>query len=199
MKQVRCIKELCLGCHQCEVACIVAHSGSKSIFSIINDSKTYVSGITIKTDKSGTSAIPVKCRHCNPAPCLNACLMGAIHRDFFTGYVIIDEEWCTGCKRCMKACPFNVIGYGMSQKSGCEHPAAIKCDECIDEIRNGREPACVIACKSGALLYCDADETFREKKEKAVSQRKRLSVKGKECLRINKNCDQCCFSHKIQK
>ncbi|MBN1602334.1 MAG: 4Fe-4S dicluster domain-containing protein [Chitinispirillaceae bacterium] len=170
MKQVRCIKELCLGCHQCEFACIVAHSSSKSVYSVIKETGKHVSGITIRTDTAGTSAIPVKCRHCNPAPCINVCLAGAIYRDFCTGYVIIDEQYCTGCKRCLNACPFNVIGYGMSQKSGSKHLIAIKCDECINDIRIGAEPACVSACKSGALLFCDADEKFREKKKNAVNQ-----------------------------
>jgi carbon-monoxide dehydrogenase iron sulfur subunit len=148
---------------------------------MLSDCKKHIPGISVKTDAAGALSIPVKCRHCNPAPCINACLAGAIQRDFCTGFVIIDEEQCTGCKRCLNACPFNVIGFGFSQQSGNEHETAVKCDECIEIVRGGADPACVKACKSGALQFCDADETFREKRVDAINQLKGNVKKHSQC------------------
>ncbi len=185
MKQVQCIKELCLGCHQCEIACIVAHSPAKSIFAVVNDHQEHIPGIKIKTDANGTFSIPVKCRHCNPAPCINVCYASAIQRNFFTGYVIIDEDKCTLCKRCLNACPFNTIAIAKSKKLGNEHNIAIKCDECNEIVSNGGNPACVGACKSGALQFCDVDDTFRKKRKDALNQIKGISK--------NKNSEYALF------
>jgi carbon-monoxide dehydrogenase iron sulfur subunit len=182
MKQVHCIKELCLGCHQCETACIVEHSNSKSIYGAITDSQGVQSGITIEADKTGMWSMPVKCRHCNPAHCINSCVVGAIKRDFSTGFVIIDENICTGCKRCLTACPFNVIKFEKRISHGAVHFTAQKCDECIDLIRNGAIPACVESCKSGALVFSEADSTLRQKRINAINQLKgTLKKKNNQC------------------
>ena len=50
--------------------------------------------------------MPIQCKHCEDAPCLNACTKGAISR--IDHQVIVDAEKCIGCKDCMQACPFAV-------------------------------------------------------------------------------------------
>jgi len=46
---------------------------------------------------------------------------------------------------------------------------ALKCDQCPDRERLGRRPACVEACKVGALTYGDWQEA-QEDKGRAVAQ-----------------------------
>ncbi len=41
--------------------------------------------------------------------CFRACTFDAIHMDE-NGLPVIDEDKCTGCKRCVLACPRNIIG-----------------------------------------------------------------------------------------
>ena len=86
--------------------------------------------------------VPIVCRHCDDAPCMHACISGAIHRDE-DGVVRTDADKCIGCWTCVMVCPYGVIGRHLQ-----EHKA-YRCDRCPD-----REiPACVSACPTGALVY----------------------------------------------
>ncbi len=88
------------------------------------------------------------CNHCENPPCLPVCDEKAISkRD--DGIVLIDQEKCTACELCMKACPYNAISL---------HIKASKCDFCYDRLDEGLPPACVAACPSRALYYGDLSE-----------------------------------------
>jgi Fe-S-cluster-containing hydrogenase component 2 len=52
---------------------------------------------------------PVKCRHCDPAPCQQACPTGAIYRDASFDLVLIDAEKCTSCAICAMVGPFDAL------------------------------------------------------------------------------------------
>ena len=167
MKMVNCIKELCVGCHQCETACAVEHSNSGSVFDAVAEPVRALPRIKIKLSKDKKWSIPLKCRHCNPAPCSKACIAGAIRRVIPTGHIIIDEYRCTGCKACIAACPFGAIQFGISNRPGNFHHVAIKCDECIDRNKVGKLPVCVESCKTGALIVSSLNQELKEKKRQA--------------------------------
>jgi anaerobic carbon-monoxide dehydrogenase iron sulfur subunit len=123
--------------------------------------------ITIRRSKDKKWSIPIKCRHCNPAPCFASCPTGAIERDIMTGCILINEHKCIACKRCLQACPFGVIQFGLNNKSEKRHIVAQKCDECSGKTLNGDVPACVAACTTEALIYTDSNDDVNELKKSA--------------------------------
>ncbi len=47
----------------------------------------------------------VQCYHCENAPCIKACPTKATWREP-DGIVVVDYDWCIGCRYCMAACPY---------------------------------------------------------------------------------------------
>ncbi len=154
--------ERCVGCLQCRFACSVAHSFSGSPFTAPYE--RLLSKPRISVGLSGRNEpFPNKCRHCDPAPCERACPTGAIHREAVTGVVLVDPGACITCGMCATACPFSVIRYRVYPGN---RVAAHKCDQCIARLREGRDPACVEACKVGALLYGDVNRIMDAETDK---------------------------------
>jgi formate dehydrogenase iron-sulfur subunit len=54
------------------------------------------------------------CKHCSPAPCLEACPTGAIFRTEFDT-VVVQQDICNGCGYCMPACPFAVVEVSLDE------------------------------------------------------------------------------------
>jgi len=154
--------EKCMGCHSCEFACAVAHSLSKDMDKIIQSGER--PGNRISVESFGMKAVPVNCRHCEEAACILACPTGAVHRDGPGEPVIVDTERCIGCRMCVQACPFGVMTMTPDGKS------ALKCDQCIERLEAGQEPACVTACITGALEFIDEEDATRQKRMKVAEQ-----------------------------
>jgi carbon-monoxide dehydrogenase iron sulfur subunit len=108
------------------------------------------------------TAFPNKCRHCNPAPCQAACPTRAITRlSDYPDIVYLNPIKCIACGMCAIVCPFDVITYHASSTTP-ERPAvATKCDHCLERQRLGVAPACVEACKTGALVWGELNELVR--------------------------------------
>ena len=150
----------CVGCRSCEIACAVEHSTSKDLFSAIYERPS--PRPRIRVYKVDDLNVPITCRHCDDAPCVAVCPTGAMYRDE-SGYVLHNPSRCIGCRLCTLVCPI-------------AHPrlipelrVVIKCDICIDRVRNGRRPACVEAYPTGALMFITETELARERlREKIV-------------------------------
>ena len=145
MKEVLIRADRCLGCRSCQIACAVEHSASKNLFGAIAESP--VPRYRLFVEKADGLNIPLTCRHCDPAPCAEACIAGSITKDA-RGAVVQKEDRCIGCWTCVMVCPYGVVGSRLDEK------VAVKCDRCPD-----REiPACVGACPTKALLFAEVDE-----------------------------------------
>jgi len=86
------------------------------------------------------------CKHCKEASCLEVCPTGAIIRTEFDT-VFIQQEVCNGCRDCISACPYGVIGF--SEATGTVH----KCTFCYDRLKNGMTPACAQACPTQSIMF----------------------------------------------
>jgi len=155
MKQIFVNADKCTACKSCEIACAVQHSKGKTLFSAIMEEPAPLKRIFVETD--GETKMPVICRHCEDAPCLNACISGCLYRDE-KGFVRRKKERCIGCYTCIMVCPFGVITMDKTKH------IAVKCDRCHKlEI-----PACVNACPTGSLMLKELDDFLKEKHKQAV-------------------------------
>jgi len=136
-KNLYCNIEKCLGCKSCEIACGIEHSKSKDLFDCIKELPLPRQRRSVESSKGVN--ISNACQHCDPSPCVSACMSGSMYKDA-QGKTLHDEERCVGCWMCIMACPFAAISR--------QEKVALKCDLCPD-----REDsfACVEACPTKAL------------------------------------------------
>ena len=110
----------------------------------------------------------VQCFHCENAPCIKACPTKATWREP-DGIVVVDYDWCIGCRYCLAACPYwgrrfnwgepevpkeeinpeqHYLGNRLRMKGVME-----KCTFCIQRTRKGKLPACANACPTGSRVF----------------------------------------------
>jgi molybdopterin-containing oxidoreductase family iron-sulfur binding subunit len=111
---------------------------------------------------------PVQCQQCEEPACVKACPVRATYRDP-NGIVVIDYNWCIGCRMCQLACPYWARRFNwaepvlpsedMNPKTHYlgNRPRMVgvmeKCTFCLQRVREGRYPACVEACPVGARKF----------------------------------------------
>ncbi|HFZ8995766.1 TPA: formate-dependent uric acid utilization protein AegA [Citrobacter freundii] len=131
----------CLGCHACEVACVMAHNDERHVL----DKRNFQPRITVIKYQSQRSA--VTCHHCEEAPCAKSCPNGAIRH--VQDSIQVDQQKCIGCKSCVVACPFGTMQIVLTPAAnGQLKAAAHKCNLCLDREAG---PACVQNCPADAL------------------------------------------------
>jgi formate dehydrogenase iron-sulfur subunit len=110
------------------------------------------------------------CKHCEVAPCQQACPTGAIlHNEFANIY--IQPDICNGCAYCVAACPFGVIT--RNAFDGHAH----KCTLCYDRQKDGLVPACAKACPTASIQFGPLD-VLRERARERVAELRRRGVPG---------------------
>lgn len=139
----------CDRCYACETACAEAHPANGGAAMCV-------------VDASLGPAVSLHCQHCANAACLKVCPTGNIVRDAQLDVVYMKGNRCIGCKLCVSACPFGMIVWDR------ERGVAMKCNMCIERLREGRDPACVEGCPTGALSRPDAADFFRRRRELAL-------------------------------
>jgi carbon-monoxide dehydrogenase iron sulfur subunit len=162
MKEVVVHPERCVGCLQCMPACAAAHSRSKDLFLASLETPQPKPRVHVGVGLAN-EGFPNRCRHCDPAPCLLACLPGAIVRSAEKNTVFIDPVRCINCASCAMACPFGVIRYHEDGAAPPGKVVAVKCDNCCERQQAGLIPACVEVCKSGALRFEERSEAMKRK------------------------------------
>lgn len=153
----------CLACKQCMAECALAHSEAESLVDALASEAKPQPRVHLETTDDGVTL--VRCMHCEEAACIEACPKDAISREGDDGPVIIDPELCIGCELCMKACPFDAISMSVAEKR-----KVVKCDLCAARRQVGDEPACVLACPTKAIQYCQLDQQAKADLRQLVQQ-----------------------------
>ncbi len=113
----------------------------------------------------------VLCNHCTNPPCVRVCPTKATFKRE-DGITMMDYHRCIGCRFCMAACPFGARSFNFSEprpmvpkdKDGNvpnvtfptrERGVVEKCSFCEERLAVGLLPACVEACKCGAIVFGD--------------------------------------------
>lgn len=154
--------ERCIGCRQCEFACAVEHSRTRTPETAIFEDPPPRKRVHVEPGCAFNSSFPNRCRHCNPAPCQQVCPTSAIFRDSEHQLVLVNAAKCIACAMCAMVCPFDALTFYALADGPSPRIVAVKCDGCIERVREGRIPACAEACKVGALVYGDVNELVRQ-------------------------------------
>jgi molybdopterin-containing oxidoreductase family iron-sulfur binding subunit len=111
---------------------------------------------------------PIQCHQCEKPPCVKVCPVRTTYREP-DGVVVIDYNWCIGCRMCMSACPYwarrfnwgapnipkNEINPDMHYLGNRPRMKGVveKCHFCLQRTRKGRFTSCIEVCPVGARKF----------------------------------------------
>jgi Fe-S-cluster-containing dehydrogenase component len=124
------------------------------------------------TSELKDSPVLVFCNHCSTPGCVKVCPTQATWKRESDGLVMMDMHRCIGCRYCMAACPYGARSFNYRDprpylKDGVQTPyptrtkgVVEKCNFCAERLREGKEPACVVAANEtpggrDALIFGD--------------------------------------------
>jgi len=181
----------CIGCRRCVHACVEENNQSRDpevqwikVFSMekskgvdFTEADPYYQPAEVPEE--GHFYVPTACQQCRNPPCTKVCPTGATWADP-DGIVVIDYDWCIGCRYCMAACPYGARHFNWGEPTLSKdqvnpnthylgnrpRPKGVveKCTFCIQRTRAGRYPACVEVCPVGARKFgnlLDPDSEIR--------------------------------------
>lgn len=169
---------VCIGCRKCVEACTEENNHDR------RSNQSYIRVLQMKKgsmdmehgDAHYTEAVPsddhfympVQCQQCDNPPCVSVCPVEATWKEA-DGIVVVDYNWCIGCRYCEAACPYHArrfnwrkpelepadINPNQGYLSNRPRPQGVmeKCTFCLHRTREGRNPACLEACPTGARVF----------------------------------------------
>ena len=133
--------------------------------------------------------MPIQCQQCDESPCHKVCPVDATWKEK-DGIVVIDYDWCIGCRYCEAACPYEARRFNFATPnipkeeinpdqgylSNRIRPRGVveKCHFCLHRTRNGLYPACLEACPTGARKFGNILDPKSE--VRAIIENKRVFV-----------------------
>ncbi|MDI6892538.1 MAG: 4Fe-4S dicluster domain-containing protein [Actinomycetota bacterium] len=195
----------CTACRACYVACkqwnVLAAAEVKKLGTYYNaldlDGTTWNLIDFIEKDEPDRFRwlfISKRCMHCAEPSCVNVCAAGAIKKDLETGFVLVDQDVCIGCKNCHYACPFwggvprfrgeisedekEWLAHGKKIPGKRVAGTVYKCRGCIDRVQNGLTPACVKTCPPGALQFGEKEEMLAIAEARVAALKERGEAKA---------------------
>ncbi|UCG38068.1 MAG: 4Fe-4S dicluster domain-containing protein [bacterium] len=174
----------CIGCRRCVYACVEENNqsrdpqihwitvlrfrqGDKWVNDLENSDRYYNPE---NVPEPGYFYMPTQCQQCERPPCVRSCPTQATWQED-DGIVVVDYNWCIGCRYCMAACPYGARHFNWKKPGIPEEeintsthylgnrPRYVgvveKCTFCIQRTRNepGQYPACVEICPVGARKF----------------------------------------------
>jgi len=172
----------CVGCRRCVYGCVTENNQSRDpqihwikVLRLekergvdLEHSEQYYNPATVPEE--GYFYMPVQCQQCENPPCTKVCPVQATWKEI-DGIVVVDYNWCIGCRYCMAACPYGarhfnwkVPGLPAGDMNPETHylgnrprPVGVveKCTFCMQRTRerDGKYPACVEVCPVGARKF----------------------------------------------
>ena len=169
----------CIGCRRCVHACVKENNPSRETqIQWIRDLRMKKGVLDLEkaehyyspeqVPEEGYYYIPVQCQQCENPPCVKVCPVKATWKEP-DGIVVVDYDWCIGCRTCMAACPYRARKFNWKEPVIPKEEinpqthylgnrprmrgVVEKCTFCIQRTREGRYPACVEACPVGARKF----------------------------------------------
>jgi len=93
----------CAGCGACAITCKNENNVPEGMYW-----SNYIHRTRGKFPNVRYEFVPTLCNHCEDAPCVKACPVGAMHKDE-NGLTLHNPDKCIGCKACVQADPYGVI------------------------------------------------------------------------------------------
>jgi Fe-S-cluster-containing dehydrogenase component len=173
----------CIGCRKCAHACLAENNQSRDDANDIEMSYIRVlemkkGSINLETStafydpesvpQKDKYYMPVQCHQCAESPCTKVCPVQATWPEK-DGVIVVDYNWCIGCRYCMAACPYDArrfnykkptitpeqINPNQNYLSNRIRPKGVveKCTFCLQRTRAGKYPACLEVCPTGARVF----------------------------------------------
>ena len=142
----------CIGCELCETVCSFVHEG------VFNPLHARIKRVRIEPIVN----IALSCQKCEDPDCVNACPQKALEKSEKDGSIKVNEDKCTGCAYCIRACPFGAVA--LSTING----KVMICDLC--ESTEYEEPQCIELCPREAISLENVDQIAGEKRMDAVKR-----------------------------
>ena len=157
--------EKCIGCGRCVEACKVENNVPMEPFYFRTWVERYVIDqdhqLNVDSPNGGmngfpdlpdeakphkTFFVPKLCNLCEASPCVQVCPVGATFKTE-DGAILIDKEYCIGCRYCIQACPYGTRYFNPITQ------VADKCSLCYHRVKKGLKPACVEVCPTGTRMF----------------------------------------------
>jgi molybdopterin-containing oxidoreductase family iron-sulfur binding subunit len=169
----------CIGCRKCVHACVKENNPSRAPeIQYIRVLQMEKGGINVETSRHHYAPdqvpdrtkyyMPVQCHQCKKPPCVKVCPVKATWQEP-DGIVVIDYDWCIGCRYCEAACPYWARRFNFAEPEipeGALNPEMAylsnrprskgvmeKCTFCLQRTRRGRFPACLEVCPTGSRKF----------------------------------------------
>ncbi len=180
---------ICIGCRKCVEACHQENNHDRSTYqSYIRVFEMEAGSIDFSRGRAdydhpvpapGKFYMPVQCQQCENPPCVDVCPIEATWQEP-DGIVVVDYDWCIGCRYCEAACPYHARRFNWHEPviaadevnpdqaylSNRIRPQGVaeKCTFCLHRTRKGLLPACLEACPTGSRVFgnlLDPDSELR--------------------------------------
>ena len=170
----------CVGCRRCVYACVDENNQSRDpqihwiqVLQMnkekgidFSESDIHYSPETVPEE--GHFYVPVACQQCRNPQCTTVCPVKATWQEP-DGVVVVDYNWCIGCRYCMAACPYGARHFNWGEPSIPDDEinpethylgnrprvkgVVEKCTFCVQRVRKGLYPSCVEVCPVGARKF----------------------------------------------
>ncbi len=174
----------CIGCRACTVACKAEYDVPLGAWNTVVNEE-----FVGKYPDTKKPFLPIRCNHCEGSeedkvpPCVKDCPEYPKERQKFItadgkkvryrdgatykrpdGLILYKNEYCTGCGKCIQACPYGARAFNKRLISGKDSSknGITKCTSCQHRIDAGIVPACVNICPGRARLFGDLNDPESE-------------------------------------